>query len=332
MTTPDRRHKLLDGIDIGNARGLEIGALCNPIVTRSEGEVYYVDYADTEFLRKRYATDPGVEVDRIVDVDFVWGARGLKEITGGRRFDYIVASHVIEHVPDLITWLTELHSVLAPGGSIRLAVPDRRYTFDYLRGETRICDVLAAFAQGARRPLPNALIDHVMHVCSIDPVLAWEGRIDVAAIRHPHTVQDALDVARDSLDNHTYHDVHCWVFTPASFTDLMAQLASLGLANLACSSISPTARNQIEFFVALQACADADAARESWRAAKARVLASESAEHAAVAAVRDAMAASKAAQAQDMVVAPAAAPGQARRLASRLRRLLPPAGASGGSP
>ncbi len=52
--------------------------------------------------------------------------------------DLLVASHVIEHVPDLITWLREIASVLKPTGQARLAIPDRRYTFDLLRVETQL--------------------------------------------------------------------------------------------------------------------------------------------------------------------------------------------------
>src|SRR5690606_34931736 len=118
----NRREKLLGGIDLGTSRGLEIGALCNPLVLKSESDIHYVDYADRAFLQKVYAGNPLVDPERIVDVDFIWGERSLREITGEREFDYIVASHVIEHVPDLITWVRELVSVLAPGGTIRLAV------------------------------------------------------------------------------------------------------------------------------------------------------------------------------------------------------------------
>lgn len=264
----NRRKKLLDGIDVARLSGLEIGALCNPVVPRHLGEIRYVDYADTAFLRKRYANDPAVDVDKIVDVDFIWGREGLEEITGGGKFDYIVASHVIEHVPDLVTWLKELRSVLKPGGTIRLAVPDRRYTFDILRAESRMSDVLAAFVQKARRPLPAALIDHVLNVAAVDATAAWNGTLETSRIRRQHGVADALNVARDSLENGTYHDVHCWVFTPRSFIELFEQMAALELVDFACDRFFDTSRYQIEFFASLGLAASHDEARRSWAAVK----------------------------------------------------------------
>ena len=39
------------------------------------------------------------------------------------EFDLIVSSHVVEHVPDVIAFVTELHRVARPGGRIRLLTP-----------------------------------------------------------------------------------------------------------------------------------------------------------------------------------------------------------------
>lgn len=39
------------------------------------------------------------------------------------EFDLIVASHVIEHVPDVMAFVTELYRIAKPGGRIRIATP-----------------------------------------------------------------------------------------------------------------------------------------------------------------------------------------------------------------
>ena len=114
----DRRAKILEGLDIARSRGVEIGPLHAPLVANSDGEVIYVDHADAEALRAKYARDPIVgDVSKIVDVDAIWGERSLAERLGERvPVDYVIASHVLEHVPDLISWLQEVRSVLAPTG------------------------------------------------------------------------------------------------------------------------------------------------------------------------------------------------------------------------
>lgn len=39
------------------------------------------------------------------------------------EFDLVVSNHVVEHVPDMIAFITELHRVTRPGGLIRLLTP-----------------------------------------------------------------------------------------------------------------------------------------------------------------------------------------------------------------
>lgn len=61
-----RRDKLLGGLDISRMRGLEIGPLMTPLVCKDDGDILYVDHADTETLRAKYACVPGVDLARIV--------------------------------------------------------------------------------------------------------------------------------------------------------------------------------------------------------------------------------------------------------------------------
>jgi SAM-dependent methyltransferase len=135
----DRFDRLRQHIDVANGRGLEIGPLASPVVPRTLGDVYYVDHLATDDLVAKYTGDPKVDERSIVSTDFVWGSNTLAEAVGDLApFDYVVASHVLEHVPDLVGWLDEVAAVLRPGGRLSLAMPDRRYTFDVRRG-TPMC-------------------------------------------------------------------------------------------------------------------------------------------------------------------------------------------------
>ena len=128
-----RRESLLKHIDVVASVGLEIGPLTRPIVTTKDGEIYYIDHLCTEDLRRKYANDATVDKSRIVDVSFVTGDGDLAHACGGRQFDYVIASHVIEHTSNMIAWLRDVGAILRSGGRLVLAVPDKRYTFDRLR-------------------------------------------------------------------------------------------------------------------------------------------------------------------------------------------------------
>jgi SAM-dependent methyltransferase len=259
----DRRTKLLNGIDVSKSTGVEIGALCRPFVTRQDGRVYYVDHTDTATLREKYRCDPDVDINALVDVDVVWGEKPLAQAIP-EQVDYVVASHVVEHVPDLVSWLRELTSILRPSGEIRLIVPDRRFTFDYLRRETRLSDVVYAWMRRARVPLPYIVLDYVMSVVKLDPAAAWRGEVDPNALEHHHNFQQALDCATQATEG-IYHDVHCWVFTPKSFASLMINFARNGLPVFECTQFFDTAPMTIEFFVGMKPSMDCEGAIRSWQ-------------------------------------------------------------------
>lgn len=259
----DRRTKLLAGIDVAHCTGVEIGALCRPFVTREDGRVIYIDHADTATLRNKFRNDPDVDIEALVDVDVVWGNTPLDQAIP-ERVDYVIASHVVEHVPDLISWLNELASILRPGGEIRLIIPDRRFTFDYLRNETMLNDVAYAYMERARVPLPHIVLDYVSNVVKIDGGAAWRGEVCAERLEHHHTLQHALNCAAQARDG-VYHDVHCWVFAPRSFAALMIDLARNGLAVFECTQFFDTTPMTIEFFIGMRPSTNSENAIRSWQ-------------------------------------------------------------------
>lgn len=266
----ERREKILGGLRLAELSGVEIGALAWPLVRKSDGDVTYVDFTDAETLRKNHAAAGNVPLEHIVEVDAIWGANTLQEAIGlDRKVDYVIASHVIEHVPDMITWLHELVSVLRDGGEIRLAVPDRRFTFDYLRRETSAAEVVAAHMHRSRMPTPLAVLDFITHYVDVDKAAMWAGEIDGTALAPANGLREAVAVATDAM-NGTYRDVHCWVFTPRSLGLLFAELARGGMLPIECTAFHDTAEGEYEFFVGARACASVERAAASWEAIAAR--------------------------------------------------------------
>ncbi len=247
-----KREYMLEGIDLRRERGIEIGALAAPIVTKAESDIRYVDWADQQALKAKYANDPNVDVNKIVPVDGIWGDRSLKDSLGGETgFGYALASHVIEHVPDMIGWLEEIAEVLQPGGRLSLAIPDRRFTFDYLRQDTRVGDLIDAWMRRNRRPSPASVYDFTANSVVVDAATAWSGPLERNRLAHYSDLKSALQLARESYDG-IYHDTHCWVFTPESLFRIMIDLLDLDLLPYRCAQFHTTEPGSIEMFLILE--------------------------------------------------------------------------------
>jgi len=163
-------------------RGLEIGPLHTPRFPRSRYEVHYVDHASTEDLRAKYASDAFMadHLDEIVEVDFVWsgGARLLDVVGDAAPFDWVFASHVIEHAPDMIGWLRDVGSVLADGGRLCLAIPDKRLCFDVNRDLTTMADLVDAHLRGLSAPGFRQIYDFHSRIIEVDAAALWAGTAD----------------------------------------------------------------------------------------------------------------------------------------------------------
>lgn len=252
ITPTDRRELILKHLDLSSP-GLEIGALDKPLVGRGDGAVLYVDHAGTDELRRKYRDDPNV--GDIVDVDVVWSEGRLAQSLGGKGpVSWVIASHVLEHAPDLVGWLEEVAEVLAPGGILSLALPDKRFCFDAKRRPSDLSDVVGAHVEGRRQPSLAAVFDFWARYTTVDCNAAWGGRLD----RLPDDDdQLGLDKARLARAITAYNDVHCWVFTPASLIDILRRLVVLGLMPwYEIVEFTPTPVNAVEFFLALRRLPD----------------------------------------------------------------------------
>jgi SAM-dependent methyltransferase len=262
-----RREKLFTGLgDLKYLTAVEIGALDKPLLTRDEIQVTYVDYADTQTLRKNYESFPDHDADKIVEVDAVWGDKTLSEALGeGVQKDFVVASHVIEHVPDVITWLQEIGSILKPDGTVRLAIPDRRYCFDIRRRDSTVAEVIYSHMMRARKPLPHQILDFGLNFHAVDCMEVWNGTAEIPEIIDSERVEHEMLVAQSVMQSGEYLDIHCWVFTPLTFARLMQQLSAAGLVNFACKHWFDTARYELEFFIVMEKSEDRTANIASWK-------------------------------------------------------------------
>ncbi|HEY3736512.1 MAG TPA: class I SAM-dependent methyltransferase [Jatrophihabitans sp.] len=240
------------GIMPGRSSVLEIGPLDRPVLGKSAYDVRYADFTDSATLRAKYADDPGVGA--IVDVDVIWdGASPLREVLGEAHLDAVVASHVIEHLPDPVGWLANFAGVLTPGGLVNLVIPDKRVTFDVNRRLTEAADWIDASLRRPSQPTYAQIFDfHTKALPDADTVGLWAGTVDYrGVVRDEGLAAAALEACRGVSEDGPHADVHCSVFTPTSFVDIVEQLGELELLDYALAELVPTKPNTIEFYARL---------------------------------------------------------------------------------
>ena len=236
-------------------RGLEIGALDNPCPIPGDISIEYVDYTDTEGLRRQHQ-EATVRRPNIVDVSHVWqGSGSLADVCGRGDYDFVLASHVIEHVPNVLGWFNGIFGALRPGGVFNLAIPDRRYTFDIRRKESTLGEMVEAYHYAYVRPSIRQMFDHTLDASAVDPGTPWRSDFDLAKIPR-YSGDNALPLANAQalkiLSEDRYFDSHCWVFTPSTFLDRIEGAIQLGLFPFVFSDFAPTTKGSFEFHVSLR--------------------------------------------------------------------------------
>jgi len=233
------------------SRILEIGALDNPTFRRPEFNVAYVDYATRQELAKKGNVNPRYQYDKLVDVDYVVNGRRYHDVIS-ETFDLIVANHVIEHIADPIAWLYDLGMLLNPDGCIFLSVPDRRYTFDILRREASLIDLLRAHAYKQTKPDFFNILDHLWY--SRPAVKArdvWRNDYHHLLGQRRFTPEQVLTAAKQHA-NEAYADVHCYAYSEPTFKQLLHELSEFSLLGFQDIEMFPVAEMTNEFYVLLR--------------------------------------------------------------------------------
>ncbi len=120
-----------------SGRGIEIGALWRKFPVPRRAVVFYVDRTSPADLERHYAH---IE-SSLVPLDVVADAMQLPFCCGS--LDFVIASHVLEHLPFPLAALRRWYEVIRPGGVLLLKIPDKRYTFDLRRQRTPLQHLIA---------------------------------------------------------------------------------------------------------------------------------------------------------------------------------------------
>lgn len=116
--------------------GVELGPGYHPMPVPFPGvTVRYVDRWQPEENHALFtnleagATFPRPDIVANLDVDRLSALDDQSQ-------DFVIASHVLEHLAEPLTQIAEIHRVLKPGAVVLVFLPDRRYTFDRKRSAT----------------------------------------------------------------------------------------------------------------------------------------------------------------------------------------------------
>jgi SAM-dependent methyltransferase len=244
-------------------QGIEIGPYFRPLMPKKGGNHCLVlDVFDGKTLREKAAADPNIPrelINDIEDVDLIGSSTEIAELASkypAASFDYVISSHNLEHLPDPIRFLQGCQKILKPGGVVSMAVPDRRVCFDYFRPHSTTADWLEAYFSKSKRPSPAQVFTqnslHSRYRRGEHLLLGFNLDEDPSNVIPLQTVEEAFKRWTDFNANpdETYHDVHCWAFTPASMELILTDLKYLGVLHLDVQQISGAYEN--EFFVRLQ--------------------------------------------------------------------------------
>jgi SAM-dependent methyltransferase len=122
-----------------SGHGIEIGALWRRFPVPSHARVWHLDRLSGAELEEHYPELSG----RLLEPDLVADAMQLP--VAPASLDFLIASHVLEHMPFPLAALKVWYDALAPNGSLLLKVPDKRYTFDACRPRTPLARLIGEY-------------------------------------------------------------------------------------------------------------------------------------------------------------------------------------------
>lgn len=238
---------------------LEIGPLNRPIVKKTEfTNCFYCDIRSTEQVKALYSSNDylettgiHVDLDTIVDIDYVLDESYHKTFNGMEKFDYVVASHVMEHMEDIIGFFEDIATVLKPGGKLCIIYPDKRYCFDHFRESASFRDAYDVYKRGRQETARMVLDFYNTSINENNPMVFWQAK-DMNLMMSCNDTNRATAAYERTLAGEKQDDVHFWPFTDAGFIKFLYDCVRAKLLPFTCMEFHPTQENSQQFLTALQ--------------------------------------------------------------------------------
>ncbi|MCH7998110.1 MAG: methyltransferase domain-containing protein [Chloroflexi bacterium] len=186
--------------------------------------VRYVDSLTVAEIEERFPELSGhsiVPTDVICDVV----SDGLHPFSDG-SLDFIIACHLLEHLPNPLGFLKECHRVLRNSGILYLAVPDKNYTFDRDRQRTSLAHLIEDLEGHTLTVDESHLVDFLVHAAkqAIPEVprqrkQLFQRHLDRSIHVHVWTWEDVAELLRFMLTGMGVKWELCEVYLPKGVKD-----------------------------------------------------------------------------------------------------------------
>jgi SAM-dependent methyltransferase len=127
--------------------------------------------------------------------------------------DFVIASHIIEHLANPLAMLMEIHRVLRPGGFLILLLPDRHRTFDRERAPTPLAHLVDEYRRDIREVDDAHIVDFI-----------------IGCLKSTGDDRDTnllvFEPSSEEIDLHRRRSVHAHVWDMSEFEDVLAFAAA----------------------------------------------------------------------------------------------------------
>ena len=233
---------------------LDIGPKWLPAFPIGHKNARFLDVQSRADLVRRYADDhQRLKIRSIPDIDYVWnGSVSYAALTGGIKFSYIHASHVLEHIADPIGWFADVCEILDDDGVLEIKLPDWRFCFDYRRRPSSFSEIIAAYLENRKSPsaysaYESHIYTHPKHI-HVTPRYPDDFRFSID--RHKQALKQAYRAAQGQPN----FNIHSWKWSAETFVQHLTLLNDLDLLQLKIidGSVVPSRRYRIEFRLLLK--------------------------------------------------------------------------------
>ncbi len=241
----DEKIALVKSVIGGTGKGLEIGPHVHPMVRKSEGyDVSYLETRSTEQLIQLLRSE-GKDTANVEHIDYVLNRnQSLFENVGQSKFNWVLTSHVLEHIPNFVGHLNEVSSVLDVGGRYVAYIPDRNLCFDVQKPLSSLGDVLEAHVEARTSARFAALVDELRYAVRPEGVTVggWgpeEGDRKRVA-KYPEWRLQIKKMMRTGAAATKNWFGHSWRFDPISFAEIVESISELEIIDMELTKIIPT--------------------------------------------------------------------------------------------